>query len=513
MLENQNGNQEVNPLRPLLLFSILFCTAVFAARFYFAFDSSFWCDEIGWIIANSGKLKNALEFVRTEPSPHGPLTVAINYFTSRILLALGAHPHIAIRIDSLFYSIGTTLLIWPFRSASLLEKFFWTLWSLTQVAICSSSLNFRPYSGLIFYAASALLVTLFYLREPERTSWYSLFCLALSTIGGLHHPYFYFAYWPLLFFLKDKELSVQNKKALFTSFLVSSALLVTWYGILRVPVAHTPSDIIPWWQRFLQAPWIAMLNTLFHALCNIGSPATIVLPFLIFGFLSYFQRTKKGALYIFFVSAVSSMIPFLLDIKYGYFFVPRQSLAALPFIGWFFVCAGVGIVNLKQKPSLKAGLLCAFLFFSFALPFSRWCLRLKPYFDVPHYRVHQFMGQSPFDEAHKIVVLSACHIGAAEFYSSRDQFNSFFSSYLARNSVRPPQRGHILQWTRDSISCGGIFPQKSTFPELEADVLSHPQNFVLFSQEGVIVPQLLQGLPCKTETNRPCTFANTNNSQ
>ena len=492
----------------LVNFFYFFIIAVFAAiillRCYLAYSSSFWCDELGWILPNSGSVSNMVKFVLTEPGPLGFLEPVTVHFISKLFLFLGFHPHLALRVEPIFISLMTSFLPFFLDSATKKEKVLWLLWSLFSVPISWASLNFRPNGGLIFFAACLMFASLNFFRSNQSLSKKSWALYLIGLTGVLYHPYVFFPLVASLFTILFSRPCNTMKRKIIAMHFITIIVMCVWYFYLRSPVGYGEWSWTDFFAHLRNASWVQVAAETVRSLISLGVSFKIALPFYIIGFLFLWRESRQFVIYVLLSTMLSILGPFVLSLKYKYFFVPRQALAALPCIGWALVyCMNELWAMRKQFALLILPILLAAIFVVL-VPFVKWALRIPPYFDVPHYRIEQALNASPLKLARRIIVLSSCHVGSVNLYFNKLEFENFFEKYKRNQVAQIMRSDHILQWTIDDISCSGVIPELTDNNEIKLLLKANSKDIALIAPEGVKVPKSVRLLPCRTETNKMC---------
>lgn len=479
---------------------------VFAFRAAIAVKTGFWCDELAWLTHAQGGFAATLRSIANDPSPHGPLDVAALWLVSKPLLALGLPPQLAVRFHALAFATATSALPFLSRKISKLERWSWLGWSCLNVAITQMAFNARPYAGMIFFSSCGLFAALELGRlERKPGSRQALFFyVALLALGPLEQVYLEIVGGVVALLLVFADLRRAPKLSLLSVLGVGLGAGVWWQLVCRVHpasafaqqagLAHAPAA---------SARCFEYAREVFGVFSNPGRRVFLMAPLAAWGaWLAAKSETRRLTLALWGTPALCILVPYALDAKYGYFFAPRQTFAALPFWGWF-VAAAVG--KLARLPRLGAAAVAAAALFAGALPLWHLVHDDPPFIDQPRHLPQQFVTER-LKTGSTVLVLSACEAGEISLYATPEGFTRYFENYgqNAPFDYEALARPRVRTWSKNSLSCFGQIPETPDDPELLRAIENERSRFVVFAPFQATIPRALKGLPCYNEMNRPC---------
>lgn len=475
---------------------------VAAVRIAVAKGSGFWCDEFCWIRYSMGSMVQTIANVKNEPGPMGPLDLTLISIFAKNMLRGGFDPHIAFRFQTIFFITLSGFIIFGSSFVTRSEKWAWVLWSATNSAMNAMAINTRPYAGMIFFSSCALFAAIELIRSNRSgPSGFFWVLMALCLAGSLAHPYIIFTTALLLFLLPWSSFSKRYKVLITSVLLASIAIKFVWFvGFRTVP--QQPFSLAVFFERVLQHAWRAQLNEGLHALASPGSPLKVLGLFYVVGLIFAIRERKLWAFSLVAIIGGSLIVPILLNLRYGYFFAPRQLLIALPFLGWLTVLSLSAAANRGQKVWLPV----FFVFFIVGVffPLRHWIRNVPPYVDIPRYKMHEYLNSDSFGAGKMVIVLSLCHLEAARLYSSPQIFSQFFANYAENRFRLVAEPARIVLWSQKGNSCAGEISAEPTDLTLAQNIQKFPERYVVLAPFNVTVPSLLRHLPCRTETNVAC---------
>jgi len=486
-----------SPILVLFLFGL-----IFIFRAFFAKNTGFWCDEVGWIGYSIGTYGDTIKNVINEPGPLGPLDLLLIAFFGKNLIFLGIDPHVALRIFTILLATGTSLLAFGSKFVTKPERWSWLLWSASNSAINAMATNMRPYAGMIFFSACALFAGVELIRSksqaPTKFFW---LLMALLFVSSLAHPYILMAMVFILPFIFLSTFSKRHKALLSGLLLIGIAVKVYWFAFLRSSPEHTLA-FPHFFQQVMRFHWLHQLNEGLHALASPGTPLKVVGLFYLGGlFLALKEKLIWGiALAAMLLGGL--VIRIFLNIRHEYFFASRQLLIALPFLGWLTTLSISYFFSKRWKLRWVIG--AVFLVVGIILPLRHWVLNVPPFVDIPRYKMHETFNLPEFSDDKTIIVLSSCHVGSAYLYSSNDGFKNYFDHYAAKNKMMVPVNKRVLLWSTAGNSCSGEIAKVPNDLNLLKLTKNNPSQFAVLAPFNVAVPEAIRHLPCRTEINSQC---------
>jgi hypothetical protein len=482
--------------------------AIAAFRGFFAFKTSFWCDEICWIFRTSGTYSQTLHMFRTNEGPLGPFDISLIYFWSKFLILLGVDPHLALRFQTILFSLLAGLVPFVLPSLRKTERWAWFIWCALSTPMSAVALNARPYAGLVFFSVCGLFAAVEIARSKGKPSLGLWALLAVFSLAGLSHPYvvFFTGGNLLLLFLVARGKMKQSLK-LAIPLLLSFMFSFAWFKFLRAPVDAVQIS----WQEFFRGVahtnWRELVSDSIHMWASPGSSLKIIFPFFVLGMIALYRKGEK-LLCLFLITAMTLglFVPLLLNIKFNYFYASRQTLAAYPIWGWSIVSAAVLLWENRSFVAARYATLGALLILGGIVPLKHWVSNEGPFVDLPRYRLRDFLPKHTEYKNRELIVTSSCQTGPASLYLSDENFRSYFEKFRRNEFTDVPVVSGVIVWTNDSRSCSGLTIEKPSDPDLVEKIQKNPKRYVVFAPYRNRVPKALQALPCIDETGRTCTY-------
>lgn len=495
------------------------CVLAFALRAWLARDTSFWGDEFSWM--SYGAAPTALDSIRAiskDPSPHLFMDVVFLNVFSRLGLALGLDPHVAVRLHSILFSTGIMLLPLAARSLARREKLAWLAATALNVFLLSTAANSKPYASLAFFSTALVLAACEAASEPRLGERFWIF-LGIGAFGTSFSVYLALpiaivcAYAAFEHYRRrgqrgERRGSRHAAQTRLLALLVGVGAFYAWWLFLyRVPL-ETPSR--PLGQTLVElarAPWLGWARETFGSFSNPPKRVFLVAPIVAIGLWVAVRRNVWLAAALAAILGASIVFPAFTDVKHGYFYVPRQALPGLPV--WILLFC-FGLLALADRARGVRG--APFVVYALALvalgvlPSLRALRAQAPFVDQPLRKYHRILPGITRDRG--ILVLNGCEADGVRLYESGENFASYFEQYRTRPPLYP-KSARVRLWADTVESCGGLYSETATDPKLQEQVRAEPTRFVLIAPfeaatNGAVVPRALRRVPCVTETNQPC---------
>lgn len=476
------------------------CGAILIMFFWgwVAVHTSFWLDELNWIIMASGSFKDAFHAIQNEKGPFGPLEFLMQAVLSKTLIGIGFHPHLAGRVFSILFSIGTVFLPFLCRSLPPAQKRIWVFWATTSAAISSTAMNGRPYSSLIFFSSTAFFIGI---ESLERSPWNrrTFLLWGIFVLSGLGHPYSVFPTLCLL--LLYPKWNLVTHRRLIAGVTLNVALRGIWFFAVRNPLELKERSLVDFGHAIAGYPWRVYVPEAIHSWLGPGLPLKLGILALIPGVFALRKKTLI-ALWLAASILISLFVPILLNIRYQYFFAARQTFAAIPFLAWVLILGTEQFVKLIGSKKLLAASALTAMALCLGYPWVRWLGNLPPYVDIPRYRLEEVFSKPEISTKKHIIVLSSCLLGGAYAYSDWERSLGLFKAYARNEKLSFPKDPRMILWNTDADTCSGEVPEDTNQPELRENL--DPKDWAVLGSWNVKVPLKLRHLECLTEINTRC---------
>ncbi|MEW6057109.1 MAG: hypothetical protein AB1540_10885 [Bdellovibrionota bacterium] len=482
--------------------------AVVAVVFFFflailALNTSFWCDEFGWVGATYGSIQEAIQVVAKDVSPHIFLDGFFMAIFSKAALNLGINPHLAIRLHTVVLAVLFAMLPWFIKTLSHRERWIWTGWAILNCALVRMAVNSRPYASILFFSAVALFAAIEFSRSKGVFSRIALVLSILLTLGPLTHVYVMMpiTLYAVLVLASRTDLKSKLK---FLAPLLPGVLVCFWWFVFFKPHSYLAVSWNELFSRLMATPWLDYARQILGGFSNPGKRSLIVAPLVGYGIFIQWKKDKRLCLFLMAALFSGIAVPLYLDRKYNYFFVPRQTFTALPFWGWFVVVALDQICFSKiRRPAVSTAVLAMLTLVVGLIPLYRLIENIPPFVDQPRLKLREAVAQLKPDQ--KLIVLSSCNRSTAGLYVYPDYMKEMFERY--RKGQPPEERPteeRVPFWDSSSLTCFGNIPENSPDAELMKEVQSHPERFLVLAPFDVRVPSRLRHVECVSEINGPC---------
>lgn len=443
---------------------VLICLflALVVFRVWLAATSDIWGDEFAWSIFGFGSLANNLKTLAANPIPNDPLDLVLWELLTKPVMKLGLGVNIAFRLIPLLFSTLTCLLPWVSRVFTKREKWMWLFWASLHGACTAMAFNGRPYAGLIFFSSCALFAGVLLSRaEAGRVDGSIWIYLLPLLLGPLNQLYVLFPIFCLMGYTLISKVQRPQKSKVLSTLTASVLVFAFWFVVLRKPTQTLPPlGLSQMFTAFTSLPLSSVLAQMIGTLCNGDKRFVLVLPLMVWGLWELLNEksSRTLALYIVAALAFSVLVPILLDLRYQYFFVPRQLLAAVPFAGWL-LCIGLDRAASRLRPHRlsQAAIAMVLVVFGGTSTYKVYA-NLPPYFDQVRRKYARTLEHVRKDQ--KILILSWCEGEAISRYSGAEGLTQYFS-YFARGEPLPEKQiyGETPYWWKKSdTECGGTPP-------------------------------------------------------
>lgn len=368
--------------------------ALFLIGIVFAYQRSFWTDEMVRLQQSQIGLWLGLKSLFAEPSPFAPGEIVLNWIT-KMIFGWWLPDEIWARLPGIAWAVGS---LWmSFRIAEKREFAALPYFVFFSVSLLTVSVQMRPYGSLIF--AGAMATDLILEGEtPARDTFRDRLC------------------WFAIFFTHLYGICLIGLACLLTQRIARGVAALIYTALIlmicTIQVAQ-PGPMPGVFKLLLIIPF---------AVGNPHHASFILAPLSAIGILGWLAKPTERArtLKLLVILVLATVSPVLIDVSYRYFFAPRQVVGGIvPFLAFCALGVHLLLEKLPSQPVRRAALALIALS-TLILPWTISILMKEPpVTDQPMHRFREIAQNFVQTGAQSIVLLDPCNLGAFAHYLDR----------------------------------------------------------------------------------------------